>query len=98
MAVNETQAERILRAVATIVHQQEVFSREDIRIAANIPRPEWDASYSPTFQGMRTDHPGGAPKVREEFRNVFERVAHGKHTLTDYGRRVIAEYQDDKDA
>jgi len=92
MTANETQAERILRAVATLVHQQEVFSRNDVRIAANISDSDWN-SYSAIFQAMRSDHPGGAPKIREESRNVFQRVAHDKHTLTDYGRRLVAEIQ-----
>ena len=88
-----THAEQILQAVAAIIGKNEnaVFSRNDVRAVAGVDREDWQASYIPIFQGMRSDHPGGAPNVGQKYKNVFERVAHGKHTLTDYSRKLMAE-------
>ena len=89
------QAESIFRAVAVLVGQDGcvIFTREEVRHNAGVTREDWNASYSPVFQGMRSDHPGGAPKVRSKFMGVFEQVSHGKHRLTDYGRRLARELQ-----
>jgi hypothetical protein len=83
--------EQILQAVAELTADNisAVFSREQIRQQAGVSREDWHASYSPTFQGMRSDQPGGAPQVAERYRNIFRRVAHGKHTLTEYGIQQI---------
>ena len=90
-----TIAEQILLAVAKVVafDAESIFSREDIRNQAGVRREDWDASYSPIFQGMRIDQPGGAPNVGVKYKSVFEQVEHGKHTLTDYGRKIIAELE-----
>lgn len=86
-------AEQIAVAVAALVGQNGklIFTREEVRHQAGINREAWDASYSPIFQGMRIDHPGGAPKVPVRFQGVFQRVTHGKHMLTDYGRMLVRE-------
>ncbi len=80
-----------MRAVSTLGGQDQtvVFTREDIRHQIGIGRPKWKPSYSPTFQGMRSDQPGGALKVGEKYRNVFRKVARRKNTLTDYGRTLL---------
>jgi hypothetical protein len=87
-----THAEQILRAVAVLIGKDgnAIFSRDDIRVQAKISREDWEA-YSATFQGMRSDEPGGARNVGTRYKNVFKQVSHGKHTLTDYGRQLIAE-------
>ncbi len=53
-------------------------------------REEWLASGSPIFQGMRCDHPGGAPSVNIKYQKMFQRVAHGKYMLTEDGKALIA--------
>lgn len=90
-------AEQILHAVAILTGKNEnaVFSREDVRTVAGVNRVDWDASYTSIFQGMRSDQPGGARTVGQKYKNVFERVAHGKHTLTEYGQKLIAEEKPD---
>jgi hypothetical protein len=85
-----THAEMILSAVNEFRKQGVFsFSREDIRSSRGINSEDWLASYSPVFQGMRVDQPGGAPAVGERFRNVFRRVRRGVYVLTDYGISVI---------
>jgi hypothetical protein len=88
-----THAEQILRAVATLVSRDgnAIFSREEIRHQAGIDRESWDKGYSAIFQGMRADHPGGAPNLGEKYKNIFRQVSHGKHTLTDYGQRLVSQ-------
>lgn len=65
--------QHILEAVATLTanNPSAVFSREQIRQQGGISRADWHASYSPTFQCMRSDQPGGAPQVAERYQNVF---------------------------
>lgn len=86
-------AEQIAVAVATLVGQdgKRVFTREEVRHQAGISHEVWKASYSPIFQGMRVDHPGGAPKVATKFQGVFQQVACGKHMLTGYGCMLLRE-------
>jgi hypothetical protein len=90
-----TMTETIMQTVAVLVREQgkETFSREEIREQAGIDREQWNLSYSPTFQGMRADQPGGAPALSEKFRGVFRQVAHGQHTLTEYGKELLKEFQ-----
>jgi hypothetical protein len=86
-----TIAEHILRAVARIVgaNKRMTFSRVDIRVAAGVTRKKWTASYSPTFQGMRADQPGGAPVQSIRHQSVFEQVERGLHRLTAHGRSLM---------
>jgi len=86
-----TNAETILEAVRRIVtlNEQREFTRDQIRRKAEVSREKWVASYSPIFQGMREDQPGGAPDVGPKYRNIFRRVRHGVHTLTEYGKQVV---------
>ncbi len=88
-----THAEQILQAVATLVGNDDkgIFSQEEIRHQAGIDRDRWNKGYSAIFQGMRADQPGGAPNVGEKHKDVFRQVSHGKHTLTDYGQRLVAQ-------
>jgi hypothetical protein len=86
--------EHIMQGVAVLVMEQNknVFSREEIREVLNVDREIWNASYNPTFQGMRSDQPGGAPNVGEKYKNVFRQIEHGKHKLTDYGKQLLEEF------
>ncbi len=90
-----TIAEQIMQAVAVLVRQQAklVFTREEIREQIGIDHEKWHASYSPVFQGMRSDQPGGAPSVGERYKNVFQQVEFGKHTLTEYGKNLLKEFK-----
>ena len=90
-----THAEQILRAVASLVGNSgnAVFTREEVRYQAGVSTEDWNASYSPIFQGMRQDQPGGAPNIGARFKGVFQQVAYGKHTLTDYGQRLVKEFK-----
>jgi hypothetical protein len=93
--MRETIPVKIMRAVAILVLQEgkKEFSREEIPQKIGVEREEWDASYSPTFQGMRVDQPGGAPNVGAKFKGVFRQIRHGVHTLTDDGNRLLAEFK-----
>ncbi len=86
-----TRAIQILYAVAHIVFREgrSTFTREDVRRQIGVSREEWRNGYTAIFQAMRADHPGGAPKIRKEYRGLFKRVERGTHTLTEYGRRYI---------
>jgi len=95
MTERVTHAEEIIIAIAKLESHQDVFSREDVREKAGIKTDIWASSYNPIFQGMREDHPGGAPVVSERFRNVFWQIKHGKYGLTDYGKRLVHEYRPD---
>ena len=41
---------------------------------------------------MRIDHPGGAPNVGSKFEGVFKNVGYGIYELTEYGEKLIKEY------
>jgi hypothetical protein len=93
-----TQPEEILIGVAKLLDKQTspIFSRHSIRDELCIFPENWNASYSPTFQAMRSDHPGGAPPIGIQYKNVFQQVSYGKHTLTEYGRHLLDEMQRQK--
>jgi hypothetical protein len=87
-----THAEQILSAAYELLnHGKTSFTREDIRILLGINRKEWTASFSPIFQGMRADQPGGAPSVGKQFQNVFIRIGHGIYILSEHGKAIITE-------
>lgn len=86
-------AEEIVRAVASIIKKRDVqFRRIDVREELGLSYDEWMSGYTAIFQGMRIDHPGGAPKVGSEFEGVFRRVDHGVYVFTDYGKKLIKKY------
>jgi hypothetical protein len=89
-----THAEQIMRAVAAVVTQdgKDVFTRAEIRDQAAIDRERWLSSFTPIFQGMRADQPGGAPQVGSKYKAVFRQISHGRHMLTSYGQELIKEY------
>lgn len=89
-----THAEEIMRAVAVLVTKEgkEVFSRLDVREQIGVDAHVWQQSYSPVFQSMRADQPGGVPSVGTRFQGVFRQVAHGKHSLTSYGCKLLDGY------
>jgi len=90
-----THAEEILSAVSKMVRNdgKSTFRRKEIRDQIGVSQEEWDASYSPIFQGMRVDQPGGAPNPGARFKGVFWQVQHGEHALTDYGRQLVKEFE-----
>lgn len=90
-----THPEQIMRAVASLVYRDGVstFSRKEVRDRIGIDHDEWMSGYTAVFQGMRVDHPGGAPQVGERFRSVFRRMTRGRYTLTDYGKELAKHFQ-----
>jgi hypothetical protein len=86
-----TIAEQIVQAVATLINNEgkTVFTREEVREKLNIDRDRWLRSYSPIFQGMRAAPSGKGPNPGEKYKNVFDRVEHGKYQLTEYGKTLI---------
>lgn len=87
-----TRAEQIFRAVTSLtqLQVQKEFSRLDVRRQLRVDSDTWLNGYTAIFQGMRADHPGGAPAVGEKFTDVFQRVGHGRYVLTERGRRLLA--------
>jgi hypothetical protein len=84
-----THPEQIVCALAHLVQaEDEEFSRNDVRQHLGLDRKPWAASYSPTFQAMRSDHPGGAPPIGAAFENLIQRTAHGRYKLTEKGWSV----------
>lgn len=63
------------------------FTRKMIRDHLGVDEKSWDSSYSPIFQGMRDDHPGGAPNPGSAYSGVFHRVGRGEYRLTAKARR-----------
>ena len=81
-----THPEQIICALADLVQAAaDEFSRNDVRQYLDIDRKSWAASYSPTFQAMRSDHPGGAPPIGDAFTNLIQRTAYGRYQLTEKG-------------
>ena len=88
-----TRAQEITRAVAILWREGNcTFSRKDVRDQIGVSQAKWISGYTAIFQGMRIDHPGGAPPVSNKFKNVFKRINRGEYTLTDYGRQLLDEY------
>lgn len=85
--------EIIMRAVAALIEQgKKDFSRREVQDQVGVDRGRWMANYTSIFQGMRVDHPGGAPRVREKFRGVFRRVERGRYVLTGYGKQLLKQF------
>jgi hypothetical protein len=61
------------------------FKREQVRQQIGVSRDRWMAGYTAIFQGMRDDHPGGAPDLGSVYKNVFHRIEHGKYRLSKIG-------------
>ena len=90
-----THAKSILFAVNEFRKQGiESFSRKDIRDSLGVNHENWTAGFSPVFQSMRVDQPGGAPAVAEQYRNVFKRINRGTYVLTEYGISLVEEMFD----
>lgn len=85
-----THSEEIFRAVIKLIQRgQKIFRRMNVRDELRLDHDTWMSGYVSIFQSMRDDHPGGAPDVRDELKNVFHRVGHGQYVLTDYGRSIM---------
>ena len=89
-----THTEEIMRAVAVLMKEKasNTFSRKEVRDQIGVSLDRWMSGYTAVFQGMRSDHPGGAPQVGARFKGVFRRVKRGTYTLTDYGKRLLEEF------
>ncbi len=92
MLENMTHAEEIFRAAVIISYRNNgIFTRKEVRDKLGLSHQEWMSGYTAIFQGMRDDHPGGAPNPGSRFKNVFHKVAHGKYQLTKIGSRLAKE-------
>ena len=89
----EAHADEIARAVASIMKEKRgPFARVDVRGKLGILPEEWLWEYAAIFQGMRVDHSGGVPDVGSKFEGVFKNVGYGIYELTEYGEKLIKEY------
>ena len=95
MSHKPTISEQLLKGVAALIHDEgkTVFTRNDVRQKLDVDRDKWNASYSPIFQGMRAAPSGIGAPVGENYKNVFDRVAHGKYRLTSYGQELVDELE-----
>jgi len=88
-----THAEEIIRAVASIIKEKRApFKRADVREKLTISHREWLYCYTAIFQGMRVDYSGSALPIESTFEGVFKRVGYGIYELTEYGEKLIKEY------
>jgi len=89
-----TTAEEILQTVSVLIKEKgmKTFRRLDIKRQIGADKHRWENNYSPTFQGMRVDNPGGAHNVGKKFQGIFQQVKYGVHTLTEYGKEMIKKY------
>lgn len=85
-----THAEEIARAVSSLIEKGCLpFRRVDVRDELGLSHDKWMSGYTAIFQGMRIDHPGGAPGVDSKYKDVFKRVNRGKYILTEKGKKII---------
>ncbi len=84
-----------MRAVAVLVREQgkRVFTRAEVRELIGLSSHEWLYGYTAIFQGMRADHPGGAPAVGARWKGAFRRVGYGKYVLTSRGQELLSELE-----
>ena len=93
MVMITTRAEEIARAVASLIKgKRGPFARVDVRDKLGISPEEWLWNYAAIFQGMRIDHPDVAPDVGSKFEGAFKNVGYGIYELTEYGEKLIKEY------
>jgi hypothetical protein len=84
-------AEQIFEATVFVSHRNNgTFTRDQVRQQIGLSRNIWESGYTAIFQGMRDDHPGGAPDPSPKFRNLFYRIEHGKYQLCKDGERLAS--------
>ena len=85
-----THAGGILYAAAALAGADgsATFSRKAVCEYLGLNNRVWQSGYTAIFQGMRDDHPGGAPKVGDSYSGVFHRVDQGTYELSAKGRRL----------
>jgi antitoxin component of MazEF toxin-antitoxin module len=83
-------AEQILRAAIVLAgsKRQGTFTRKAVREHLGLDNREWQSGYTAIFQGMRDDHPGGAPPVGQTHSEVFHRVSPGTYELSSKGKHL----------
>ena len=86
-----TNAGRIFCAAAVLAGTdgRKTFSRKTVRDYLGLKNRAWQSGYTAIFQGMRDDHPGGAPPVGTSYSGVFHRVDHGTYELSAKGRALV---------
>lgn len=85
-----THAAQILNAAVALAGAdgEEKFSRKAVRDFLGMNNRAWQSGYTAIFQGMRDDHPGGAPAVGDAYSDVFHRVSQGTYELSAKGCRM----------
>ena len=86
----DTHAAQIFSAAVALAGREysKTFSRMSVRDRLRLTNREWQAGYTAIFQGMRDDHPGGAPPVSEEYSVVFHRTGQGVYEFSEKGRSL----------
>jgi antitoxin component of MazEF toxin-antitoxin module len=87
---DETHAAQIFQAAAQLAGAdgKKPFSRMSVRDHLGLNNREWQGGYTAIFQGMRDDHPGGAPPVGRDYSGVFHRTGQGTYELSEKGKRL----------
>ena len=81
-----TMAGRLLRAVRELNRSgQSTVTRAEVFEELGVTTRAEKDSYSAIFQGMRVDHPGGAPEVDAAYSDTLKRVSRGQYVLTTKG-------------
>lgn len=86
-----TNAARIFHAAVALAGAdgRKTFTRKVVREYLGLSNRAWQSGYTAIFQGMRDDHPGGAPQVGASYSGVFHRVDHGIYEFSPKGRRLV---------
>ena len=86
-----THAGRIFDAAAALAGAsgRRTFTRKAVREYLGLDNRTWQSGYTAIFQGMRDDHPGGAPQVGDSYSALFHRVDRGTYELSVKGRRLV---------
>lgn len=84
---SESHAAQIFRAAVDLAGNdgKKPFTRMAVRDHLGLSNQEWQAGYTAIFQGMRDDHPGGAPAAGDNS-GVFHRLGQGTYELSELGR------------
>lgn len=97
VAEKGTNAAKIFSAVAVLAGPDgtNTFTRKAVRECLGLTNRAWQSGFTAIFQGMRDDHPGGAPQVGTTHSGVLHRVDHGTYELSTKGRRLVEGNVDD---
>jgi hypothetical protein len=80
-----THAQETLQALRFLTKDDlgAVYTRIDVREHLSILRERWESGYTAIFPDMRSDHPGGAPRIGRRYIGIINRF---KEVNTDSHR------------